>query len=82
MKRLLSGLLALVTDDVAEDSEAIRGNDITARTNRVVPHTPRISLSCPQRSLATVWAAPLHISAEDTHLFEEERRNRWIPGLF
>ncbi|WP_234021957.1 competence protein CoiA [Streptomyces sp. Amel2xE9] len=47
-----------------------------AFTDRIVTHTPRTPLWYPQRSLTTVWTAPQYITAEDTHLVEEERRQR------
>ncbi|MFB9571406.1 competence protein CoiA [Streptomyces yanii] len=47
-----------------------------AFASRVVPHTPRTPLWYPQRSLATVWTTPQYITAEDTHLVEDERRQR------
>ncbi|MFE1765403.1 competence protein CoiA [Streptomyces angustmyceticus] len=47
-----------------------------AFTRHIVPHTPRTPLWYPQRSLDTVWTAPQYITAEDTHLLEEDRRRR------
>ncbi|MEU3278835.1 competence protein CoiA [Streptomyces antibioticus] len=47
-----------------------------AFAHRIVTHTPRTSMSYPQRALATVWTAPQYIAAEDAHLAEEERRQR------
>ncbi|MGX7760547.1 competence protein CoiA family protein [Streptomyces angustmyceticus] len=47
-----------------------------AFTRRIVPHAPRTPLWYPQRSLDTVWTAPQYITAEDTHLLEEDRRRR------
>lgn len=47
-----------------------------AFAHRIVTHTPRTPLWYPQRSLATVWTAPQYVTAEDTHLVEEERRRR------
>ncbi|MBD3575263.1 competence protein CoiA [Streptomyces sp. KD18] len=47
-----------------------------AFTQRIVPHTPRTPTQYPQRPLPTVWTAPQYVSAEDTHLVEEERRQR------
>lgn len=47
-----------------------------AFAGRIVPHSPRTPTQYPQRPLATVWTAPQYISAEDTHLVEEERRQR------
>ncbi|MER7394486.1 competence protein CoiA [Streptomyces sp. NPDC000151] len=45
-----------------------------AFTHRIVLHTPRTPLRYPQRALAVVWTAPHYITAEDTHLAEEEQR--------
>ncbi|MFF6903304.1 competence protein CoiA family protein, partial [Streptomyces hydrogenans] len=47
-----------------------------AFTHRIVPHSPRTPTQYPQRQLTTVWTAPQYITAEDTHLVEEERRRR------
>ncbi|MFD4862841.1 competence protein CoiA family protein [Streptomyces atratus] len=47
-----------------------------AFARRIVPHAPCTPLRYPQRSLATVWTAPHYITAETTHLEEEERRRR------
>ncbi|MEV7471916.1 competence protein CoiA [Streptomyces kronopolitis] len=47
-----------------------------AFASRIVPHSPRTPTQYPQRALATVWTAPQYITAEDTHLVEEERRQR------
>ncbi|MGW6602497.1 competence protein CoiA family protein [Streptomyces sp. NPDC055036] len=47
-----------------------------AFAHRIVTHTPRTPMYYPQRALAPVWTAPQYIAAEDTHLIEEERRQR------